>query len=114
MVSPSVATLTYASTDDLRTVADLLTGILGLTFELHSSDWRGGDYLLAGDWRAAHAEQVYVQPNDDLGESAEPECARYPTLIYIECTRRADQLQQDLAASSLVLVRREDWSDPSA
>jgi hypothetical protein len=109
---PAVASLTFASTDALTNVADLLARTLGLAFELHNSGWRGGDYLLAGDWSAAYAELVYVQRNDDLGEPAEPECAPYPTLVYVECTRRADQLERALADTDLLFVRREDWDDP--
>ncbi|MFI7060222.1 hypothetical protein ACIBL3_04500 [Kribbella sp. NPDC050124] len=112
MSRPALTSLTFASTDALTSVADLLGRTLGLVFEPRSSDWRGGDYFLAGDWRTAYAELVYVQRNDDLGEPAEPEYAAYPTLVYVECTRRADHLEQAVAITDLVFVRREDWDDP--
>ncbi|ONI71710.1 hypothetical protein BWI15_16285 [Kribbella sp. ALI-6-A] len=96
--------------DDVTSVADLLARTLGLEFEPRSSDYRGGDYFLAGDWRRDDfPELVYVQPNEDLEEPAEPEYAAYPTLVYVESTLRADQLMQALASTDLVLVRREDW-----
>ncbi|TCN37688.1 hypothetical protein EV642_111217 [Kribbella sp. VKM Ac-2500] len=87
---PAFTTLTYVSRDDLAEVAELLAGMLGVAFQARSSDSPGGDFLLAGDWREAYAEEVYVQPNDDLGTAAEPEYAALPTLVSIECTRRAD------------------------
>jgi hypothetical protein len=111
-VSRRFTSLTYASTDTVTRVAEVLARNLGLTFELRGSDYRGGDYYLAGDRRAAYSEVVYVQLNDDLGEPAEADYAAYPTLVYVECTRRADQVEQALAATDLVHVRRDDWDGP--
>ncbi|MDX6247914.1 MAG: hypothetical protein QOF10_1274 [Kribbellaceae bacterium] len=106
---PAFTSLTFVSTDALTNVADLLASTLRLAFELRSSDWRGGEYFLAGDKSTAYAERVYAQRNDDRGEPAEPQYAAYPTLVYVECTRRADQLEQAFADTDLVLVRRQDW-----
>jgi hypothetical protein len=108
-----LTSLTFAGTDTVTSVADLLRRALGLEFEPRSSDYRGGEYFVAGDWRRdPYSEVVYVQPNDDLGEPAEPEYAACPTLVYVDCTLRADQLVEVLASADLVLVQRKEWDDP--
>lgn len=100
--------LLFASANGIEETAGRITAATGLTFEWHDSDWRGGEYLLAGDWRTARSEQVIVQRNDDLGRLAED--IEAPTLVYVESTQRADELTAELTQGGLglVLVRREE------
>ena len=101
--------LLFATASGIEETAARIAAATALTFEWHDSDQRGGDYLLAGDWRTARSEQVIVQRNDDLGELAEN--IEAPTLVYVESTQRADELIAHLTQRSpgLVLVRRTEW-----
>jgi hypothetical protein len=108
-VGTRLTELLFASADGIEQTATRIGSAVGLVFEWHDSSFRGGDYLLAGDWRTFGSEQVIVQLNDDMGERAEDVNA--PTLVYVEATRRADELIDRFTTQSLVLVRREEWAD---
>ncbi|GAA5005718.1 hypothetical protein [Actinopolymorpha pittospori] len=109
-----VVDLLYGSVSDLGTVAGELERTLGVTFELHDSDWRGGDYLRTAGWWTPDSETFLVQRNQDLDEPAEAEHAEYPTLLYVESTVRGSELEAVLKSTSLVLLRRTQRDAPRA
>ena len=86
--------LLFATASGIEQTAARIAAATGLTFEWHEGDYRGGDYLRAGDWRTARSEQVIVQRNDDLGALAET--IEAPRLVYVESTQRADELMSHI------------------
>lgn len=100
----AVTSFVFASADSLEATASRLSQALDLTFALHDSSHRGGDYLLAGDQGTEH---FIVQRNEDGEEPAEPVDA--PTVVYAEATERPERVQAVAAEAGLTLVRRDDW-----
>jgi hypothetical protein len=102
-----VTSLVLSGDDDITTTAEHLASRLGLTFEVHDSSFRGGDYLLAGEPTGEH---FIVQRNEDGDEQAED--VADSTIVYVEATSRAKEVAEAAADAGLRLVRREDWSKP--
>ena len=70
---------------------------------------RGGLYFEAPDLLGSdpYSEQRYVQDNADMGELAEDEGPDVPALVYIEATKRPDELLKEFSdAAALLLLRR--------
>jgi hypothetical protein len=64
----------------LPQLAAMIERSLGIRFELHESDMRGGEYYL----HQTDAEQIILQLNRDNGDTAEEDFADVPVLLYIE------------------------------
>jgi hypothetical protein len=93
----------FGTADDLETAAQGIESATGMTFDWRSSAFCGGSYLVAGDWlEEPDAEQVIVQPNLTLDGRAES--TPFPTIVYVEYTRRPDELISTLTATGLTLI----------
>lgn len=89
----------YGSTK--LSMADLrhaIENLLELSFSVHESAYRGGEYLRAGD---LGGEEFVIQRNtfdfDNEEEVAEPDFAQYPVIFWVAWTERGDELRNRLA-----------------
>lgn len=99
-----LVSLVFAADDQIEAVAQALSARLDLSFELHDSLYRGGDYWLGGSLSGEH---VIVQVNADLDEPAED--VDSPTIVYVEATSRSTAFEDAGAAVGLLLLRRTEW-----
>ena len=100
--------LTYGSVVDIRQTRAEVETKIAVTFALHDSDYRGGDYYvgLAGP----SGEEWIIQPNTDGDERAVSTWLG-PTVLYVEATRRDGEIIETLAGSSvLTLLESRAWS----
>jgi hypothetical protein len=77
----------------LAAAADAVARSLGVTFELHDSVWRGGDYYV----HEAGSEKIIIQRNNDGGPATEPaeeDFPDYPVLVYVETERPEPVMEQ--------------------
>lgn len=105
-------------TKDLNQLRIDIETVLGMQFEAHWSDMRGGDYFL---WRSEDSpgrERLSIIRNhhSDLGDyypatqTEEPEFAEYQLLFRLEGTFRGDQLKSKLInVAGLDFLRRIVW-----
>jgi len=88
----------------LADACGVLAGATGATFDLHDSDYRGGEYY-AG--RGRGGEEITVQENaaDDEGYLVEPDFPGHRTLAYV--TTGDEDPGRHLEAEGLELLRDE-------
>jgi hypothetical protein len=89
----------------LAATANSVSRDLGVTFELHDSLWRGGDYYVY----ESGSEKIIIQRNNDGGppdEPAEEQFPNYPLLMYVD-TERAEEMkaQTDKCSARPQLLR---------
>ena len=98
------------ATDELAAVRDVVARLLEVEFELHDSDYLGGEYFRAALPTKELAEEIRVQRNLERDEPMEPDFPEWPTLVYVEGTTRADEIEATLEPAALFLLRRDSWS----
>lgn len=81
---------------------------LDVTFELHESLYRGGDYCL---WRGSAGDKIVIQRNfrDDEGYLAEEAFGSYPVICY--ATRLGERVRALLQAAPGVDLLRSTQLD---
>jgi hypothetical protein len=83
---------------ELDEIATRLSETLSITWGLHESSYRGGDYYGFGS--PGH-EEFILQRNLELDdELMEPEFSKYPILLYVARTERSEELA-DLILKSM-------------
>jgi hypothetical protein len=95
-------------TDDLETVRASVESALGVVFAAHESSYRGGDYYRFGE---VGNEELILQYNLSTvdGEWAEEGFREFPTLLYVDNTSRAEEIEKFLTAKNMgaSLLRRQ-------
>ncbi len=80
--------------DNIVELAERVGDILGITFSLHNSLHRGGDYYRHG---FLPGEELILQPNrEEDGGPIETDFRQYPTLLFVEGTRRSTEIRDML------------------
>lgn len=80
----------YGANLDLDFAKNVLEMCLPLSFEKRESSYFG-EYFIAGDRGGEHFE---IKKNLDLtdGEPLKPEFSNYSVLIFVNCTKRYDEI----------------------
>ncbi|MGQ0520791.1 MAG: hypothetical protein ACT4PX_06550 [Actinomycetota bacterium] len=88
----------------LRKASELLSAAIGARFELHSSDYLGGDYFRG---TGPDGARITVQPNvaDDEGYLIEQDFPEHRTLVYLSDDEDGPGWSLDL--DGLELLRSE-------
>ncbi len=82
---------------------------LGIEMEPHDSYYHGGDYYLGhkGD------DEIILQRNLEVGDTAEEEFADVPMLLYVSSGRSeaAEEIERQLVTQvpGISLLRRQRW-----
>ncbi len=94
---------------DLEKLAQDLGQILGVTFSLHESSYRGGDYYRSG---MPGQEEFILQSNYDQieDEVVEPEFPTYAALLYVGPTDHSaeikDRIEMEMKSDAVLLRHR--------
>ncbi len=94
--------------DNIEAARSLVERTIGLEFQAHESSYRGGAYFRLYD---VGREHFILQRNyDDFeGEWFEQKYREVPFILYVNDTRRSDELREALTAqSSIRLLRHEE------
>jgi|RhiMetdeSRZDD1v2_1073273.scaffolds.fasta_scaffold925405_2 hypothetical protein len=97
------------TSDNLDKLAESLGRTLGVTFSLHESSYRGGDYYRSG---TPGQEEFVLQSNYDQieDEIAEPEFPKYSTLLYVGPTDHSeeikDRIEMEMKSAAVLLRHR--------
>jgi hypothetical protein len=102
---PEYASLLFGSHQGLEDTRAAIASRLDVTFTLHDSSYRNGDYYMG--LTTASSEEWFLQDNLDQDERAEPDWEG-PTILYVEATRRPEEIVSGLA-DVLELVRSQHW-----
>jgi len=80
----------YGTNFDLNSTKKTLEMCLSLQFEKRDSSYFG-EYFIAGDRGGEHLE---IKKNLDLtdGGPLKPEFSNYSVLIFVNCTKRSDEI----------------------
>jgi hypothetical protein len=93
---------------DLESARTRVERVLQIGLEAHYSDYEGGDYYGLG---LGDDESFTLKRNFDSveGEWFEEEFKEYPVLLYVENTRRPEDIENRLASSDseFALLRRQ-------
>lgn len=82
--------------DSLSEMCMALASVLGVTFELHDSDYMGGDYYVAGSLAGEHfiVCKNVIRNCDDMPEPDYPE---FTIIVEVNANERPDDVRQLLA-----------------
>lgn len=94
--------------NDINTIRILVEKAVGILFEAHNSSYLGGNYYRCG---VVDSEHFILQQNLDLvdNEPIEPEYSEFPVLLYVNRTKRPEELTRLITklCDGVVLLRHE-------